>query len=160
MTAIGDLFRLLGPWNWVILAVALFVLETVLPGVNLLWFGLAAMVIGAVAIAFADFAPDAAALFTWQWQLVSFAVLAVATVFFVRRYASPAAGPSDEPGLNTRSLRYVGRVFTVAEPIVDGRGKVRVGDGLWLVEGPDVPAGTRVKVVGVNATVLIVEPIA
>lgn len=160
MTGISDLLWNLGPWNWVILAVALFVLETVLPGVNLLWFGLAAMIIGAVAIAFADFSPEAAALFTWQWQLVAFALLAIATVFFVRRYASSAAGPSDEPGLNTRALRYVGRVFTVAEPIVDGRGKVRVGDGLWLAEGPDMPAGTRVKVVGVSATVLIVESVA
>jgi membrane protein implicated in regulation of membrane protease activity len=118
------------------------------------------MIIGVVAIALADVAPEAAAHFTWQLQLVSFSVLAIATVFLVRRYAGRASAPSDEPGLNTRSLRYVGRVFTVAEPIVDGRGKVRVGDGLWLAEGPDLPAGTRVKVVGVNATVLIVEPVA
>ena len=140
-----------------ILGVALFVMETLLPGVYLLWFGLAAMIIGAVALAFANFAPEAAELFTWQLQLVAFAVLSMAAVLFVRRYSSPELDPSDEPGLNTRALRYVGRTFSVVEPIVDGRGKVQVGDSLWQAEGPDLPAGTKVKVVGVNATVLIVE---
>lgn len=157
MAGLADFFGSLGPWNWVILGVALFVMETLLPGVYLLWFGLAAMIIGAVALAFANFAPEAAELFTWQLQLVAFAVLSMAAVLFVRRYSSPELDPSDEPGLNTRALRYVGRTFSVVEPIVDGRGKVQVGDSLWQAEGPDLPAGTKVKVVGVNATVLIVE---
>lgn len=157
MTGINDIFWNLGPWNWLILAVALIVLETVIPGVSLLWFGLAAIVVGAVAFALARFAPEAAAIFDWKLQLIAFALLALAAVFWVRRYAGPSAEPSDEPGLNTRALRYVGRTFTVVEPIVDGRGKVQIGDSLWLVEGADAPAGTRVKVVGVNATVLMVE---
>lgn len=148
----------LGPWNWVILAVALFVLETMLPGVNLLWFGLAAVIVGAAAVLLVSLAPEAAPYFTWQIQLVSFAVLSVLTVFIVRRYSNPFV-EINEPGLNTRALRYVGRIFTVVEPIVDGRGKVQVGDSLWQVEGPDTPVGTRVKVVGINATVLIVQPV-
>lgn len=157
MTGMTDFFWSMGPWNWVILAVALIILEMMIPGVSLLWFGLAAIIIGAVTLALASFAPEAAAHFTWELQLICFAVLAVATVLLIRRYSGPAADPSDEPGLNTRALRYVGRVFTVVDPIIDGRGKIQVGDSLWQAEGSDMPAGTRVKVVGVNATVLIVE---
>lgn len=160
MNGMTDFFWNMGSWNWVILAVALFILEMVIPGISLLWFGVAALIIGGVTLALTSFAPGIAAGFTWELQLVSFAVLAVATVFLIRRFSGPTADPSDEPGLNTRALRYVGRVFTVVDPIVDGRGKIQVGDSLWQAEGVDMPAGTRVKVIGVNATVLIVERVS
>jgi len=39
-------------------------------------------------------------------------------------------------------------------PIVDGRGRLKVDDTMWLVEGPDLPAGTRVQVTGVDNTLL------
>lgn len=157
MIGMTDFFWTMGPWNWVILAVALFILEVIIPGISLLWFGVAALIIGGVTLALTSFAPEIATGFTWELQLIGFVVLSIVTVFAIRRYSGPEADPSDEPSLNTRALRYVGRTFTVVDPIVDGRGKVQVGDSLWLAEGADMPAGTRVKVVGVNATVLIVE---
>ncbi|MEO0810690.1 MAG: NfeD family protein [Pseudomonadota bacterium] len=43
--------------------------------------------------------------------------------------------------------------------MVGGRGRARVADGLWSVEGPDTPAGVKVKIVGVKGTVLLVEEI-
>jgi len=147
----------MGPWNWVILAVVLLILEVIIPGISLLWFGVAALIIGGVTLALSSFAPEIAAGFSWELQLICFAVLSVATVFLIRRYSGPSVDPSDEPSLNTRALRYVGRTFTVVDPIVGGRGKIQVGDSLWQAEGADMPAGTKVKVVGVNATVLIVE---
>lgn len=137
-----------GAWNWLFLAVALFGLEAVVPGVHFVWFGLAAMLVGIAGLATG---------FAWQWQLVAFAVLSVASVFVARRYARTDAAPSDLPDLNVRGAQYVGRMVTVEEPIRDGRGKVRVGDTLWQAEGADAPAGTRVKVTGVRNTVLVVE---
>ena len=138
----------LGPWNWFILAVILFALETVIPGVHFLWFGVAAVLVGLLALA-TDLA--------WQWQLIAFAVIAVATVFLVRRYARPDATLSDLPDLNVRGAQYIGRTVTVEEPIRSGRGKVRVGDTVWQAEGPDSAAGSRVRVTSVNGTVLVVE---
>ena len=44
----------------------------------------------------------------------------------------------------------------MVEPINRGRGKVQVGDTVWTAEGPDMPAGARAKVTGVNGTVLVV----
>jgi membrane protein implicated in regulation of membrane protease activity len=138
----------LGPWNWLILAVVLFALETVIPGVHFLWFGVAAVLVALLALA-TDI--------TWQWQLIVFALIAVATVFLVRRYARPDSSRSDLPDLNVRGAQYIGRTVTVEEPIRSGRGKVRVGDTVWQAEGPDAPAGVRVKVKSVNGTVLVVE---
>ena len=140
----------LGPWNWIILAVLLLVLETVVPGVHFVWFGLAAGIVGALALAVG---PE----FTWQWQMIAYALVAVATVFLVRRTARADASSSDAPDLNVRGRQYVGRILCVEEPIVGGRGKVRVGDTLWPAQGPDAPKGASVKVTGTNGTVLVVE---
>ena len=138
----------LGAWNWLILAALLFGLETILSGVHFVWFGLAALLVGALALLFG---------IAWPAQLIAFAIFSVASVFLARKYARSGAASSDEPDLNQRGAQYVGRVVTVEEPIRGGRGKVRVGDTLWLAEGPETPAGSRVKVRGSNGTVLVVE---
>lgn len=148
MTQVYDFLFGLGPWNWLILAILLFCLETVIPGVHFLWFGVAAVAVGLVAFAIP---------MPWPWQLVLFALAAIATVFFVRRYARADVSSSDEPMLNERGQQYTGRVVTVEEPLLGGRGKVRVGDTLWQAEGPDAGAGERVRIVGSNGTVLRVE---
>jgi len=147
--SIVDFLWNLGPWNWFILAVILFLLETIVPGVHFIWFGLAAFIVGALSF-FVDI--------TWQLQLVIFAAIACVTVFFMRRYAAPDMHSTDEPDLNIRAAQYIGREVLVEEAITGGRGKVRVGDTLWSAQGSDAPKGARVKVTGTSGTVLIVEP--
>ena len=73
-------------------------------------------------------------------------------------WAHPEISKSDEPDLNARARQLIGRVVVVESTIENGRGKVRVGDTLWPVEGPDCPTGTSVRVVRVNGLMLIVEP--
>jgi inner membrane protein len=143
-----DFLASLGAWNWFIVAVILFVLETIVPGVHFIWFGLAAAIVGILGLA-VDIA--------WEWQLILFAVVSCITVFMARRFASPSVSRSDEPDLNVRAAQYVGRVVTVEEPIAGGRGKVRVGDTVWSVQGSDAPRGARVRVTGTNGCVLLVE---
>lgn len=137
-----------GAWNWLFLAVTLFALEAIVPGVHLLWFGVAAILTGFVSLALE---------FTWPWQVGLFALLSVATMFLTRHYVGAGVGPSDIPGLNQRGSEYVGRVVPVEEPIRGGRGKVRVGDTVWIAEGPEAPTGSRVRVKGMSGTVLLVE---
>jgi membrane protein implicated in regulation of membrane protease activity len=72
-------------------------------------------------------------------------------------FARAAVSGSDQPQLNVRGAQYIGREATVAEAIVNGRGKIRVGDTLWLAEGPDCDTGTQVKVTGTRGTLLLVE---
>jgi membrane protein implicated in regulation of membrane protease activity len=138
----------LGPWNWLILALLLYGLETIVPGVHFVWFGTAAIVVGLIVFATG---------IAWPWQLVIFAVIAIGTVFAVRKFARSDAQVSDLPDLNIRGAQYIGREFVVAEPIKGGRGRIRVGDTLWQAEGEDAPEGTRVRVKSVNDAVLVVE---
>lgn len=159
MDALLNLLGKLGAWNWVIFALLLLSLETVVPGVHFLWFGLAAFAIGVSVIALGVLSPEYADAFVWQLQLIAFALVSMVTVFFVRRIASGNdVEASDAPSLNVRAAQYIGRVTTVAVPIKDGRGKVKIGDSLWQAEGSDADVGARVRVTGVNGTVLVVEP--
>lgn len=148
MQAITDFLHTLGPWNWLIVAGIFLALEVAIPGVYLLWFGLAALIVGAVA-----FASDMA----WQGQLILFAVTSVILLFIVRRFLGTGRALTDSPDLNVRGAQYVGRVFTVEEAITNGRGKIRAGDTVWLAKGPDLPQGTQVRVKGVDGTMLVVE---
>jgi hypothetical protein len=148
MQGLYALFVGFGPWNWFILAVLLLILETMIPGVHFLWFGLAAVVVGFLGLATG---------FAWQWQVLAFGLISVLTVFWVRKYARPDVTISDLPDLNVRGQQYIGRSLVVEQAIQNGRGKVRLGDSIWAVEGPDAPAGARVTVTGARGTVLVVE---
>jgi membrane protein implicated in regulation of membrane protease activity len=149
MQTIWPLLVSLGAWNWLILAVLLLALEIVSPGVHFLWFGLAAAVVGVIALALG---------ISWEWQVLAFVLLSVVVLFSVRRFVRPDVALSDLPDLNVRGQQYVGRAVVVEQAIENGRGKVRVGDTLWSAEGPDTPAGTRVTVTGTRGTVLVVKP--
>ncbi len=148
-TLINALYDL-GPWAWFILAVVLFALEVMLPGLHFIWFGAAAGMVGVLTLATG---------MPWSWQLIAFAVISAATVYWMRRYTRRDSVASDEPALNVRGQQYVGRTVMVEDAIREGRGKVRVGDTLWAAEGPDAAAGTTVKVKGTNGIVLIVAPV-
>ncbi|MGQ0675730.1 MAG: NfeD family protein [Rhodospirillales bacterium] len=136
-------------WHWWILAGVLMVAELLVPGVFLLWLGIAAGVTGLVALA----APG----LWWQAQAILFAGLSVASVWGWREYQRRHPTETDRPTLNRRAEQYVGRRLTLDQPIVNGRGHVRVDDSTWRVEGADLPAGTPVVVTGAQGTVLKVE---
>ena len=144
---------LLGPiefWHWWALGVVLVVVEAFAPGFVFGWLGGAAGLTGVVLFV--------APWLGWQGQLLAFAGFAIASVlawvWYVRRFPRP--GPDNT--LNRRGAQHVGRRCVVVEPIENGRGRIRVGDGTWAAAGPDAPAGARVRVVGVDGTVLVVEP--
>jgi hypothetical protein len=151
-----EFFVNLGFWTWVLLGLLLMALETMVPGVHFLWFGLSAVIVGALALVAG--AAGLGEIFTWPWQLVVFSIISVATVFWMRSYSSAKDAVSDLPDLNVRGAQYVGRVVVVEDAIASGRGRVRVGDTLWPAQGADAAKGAQVKVTGVNGTVLVVEP--
>ena len=132
MTSLSEMLAGLGNWNWFIVAVVLFVLEMIVPGVHFLWFGLAAVIVGGIALATG---------IAWQWQLIAFALIAIVTVFLVRRFADPKSVSSDEPDLNVRGAQYIGRSFIVAKALTEGRGKISDCETIWNSEGEEAPAG-------------------
>jgi len=93
----------------------------------------------------------------WEWQALAFAVLSVLSVVLLRRYLKARPIETDQPLLNRRGHQYVGRTFTLDDPVVNGVGKIRVDDSTWKVEGADCPAGSQVQVTGVDGVVLRIE---
>jgi len=136
-------------WHWWIFAGVLLILELTTPIFVFLWLGFAAAAVGFLLLVFPSLAIEA--------QLVLFGVLSIIAVFAWRRYRETHPPPSDQPLLNQRGQQYAGRVFTLDHPIVNGVGKVVVDDSTWRVKGPDLPAGTHVRVVGVDGVVFVVE---
>lgn len=92
----------------------------------------------------------------WLYGLAGFACF-LFDVLIDLGMARTRMATSDQPDLNRRSDQLVGRVFDLAEPIEGGRGKVRVGDTLWVVSGLEASRGVRVKVVRASGMLLHVE---
>lgn len=142
----------LGAWNWIVLGAVLLGLEVFAPGVYLLWIGIAALLTGALSFQIGE-----AAWWGWPAQVIVFLVLSLASVIVGRYAFGSDKGESDQPLLNQRERQLIGQVSTLEEPIRDGHGRVRLGDTLWLATGPDLAAGTRVRVTGADGTTLKVE---
>ncbi|MGN6305305.1 MAG: NfeD family protein [Mesorhizobium sp.] len=150
------IFAELGPWNWMVLGFILLVLEIAVPGVFLLWIGIAALIIGAASLALWD-----AGFWIWQVQVVAFLALSLVSAYVGKQIVGRRQDQSDQPLLNRRGEQMIGRTATLVEPIREGRGRIQLGDTLWRVSGPDLPAGTRVRVTGATDTdlELRVEPV-
>lgn len=135
----------LGAWNWMILAAVLFALELTAPGMFFMWFGMAA-----AATALIVFRYDV----SWQWQLIWFCGLSLASVLMAAKYLRKHPLESERPLLNERAAQLIGQTFDLLDPIVNGRGSVKIGDSIWRVEGPELPKGARITVVGADGTLL------
>lgn len=136
-------------WAWLLVGVILATAELAVPGAFLIWIAAAAVLTGVAALVLG--VPLGA-------QLLLFALFSVASVMLGRRFAGNA--PVADPMLNDRAARLVGETVVVVEAIHDGRGRVKVGDGVWPARGPDADAGARVRVTGSDGTCLRVEPVA
>ncbi|RUM97490.1 NfeD family protein [Pseudaminobacter arsenicus] len=148
------IFLELGPWNWMVLGFALLALEILVPGVFLLWIGIAALITSAISLMLWD-----ASAWVWQVQVLVFLLLSLVSAYLGNRLMGGRNGQSDQPLLNRRSEQLIGRTATLTEPIREGRGRIQLGDTLWLVSGPDLPTGTRVRVASVQGSELVVEPV-
>ena len=136
-------------WDWLAFGTVLLILEVFGAGGYLLWIGLAAAAVGLLTYLLPDL--------PWAWQFFAFALLSLLTAVFWWRRQRSAAKPSDVPGLNRRGSEFLGRTFVLHEANVGGRGKIKAGDTLWLVTGPELPAGREVRVTGQDGVLLKVE---
>lgn len=138
-------------WIWLILGLALAVLEMLVPGVYLIWLAAAAIVIAA--ITFVSGPPLAV-------QVIAFVSLALVFAFSAKRWLRERPIESTDPLLNNRGGRLVGETALVTAAIESGSGRVRVGDSEWIARGPDAATGERVRITGNSGAELLVEPIA
>lgn len=139
-------------WHWFALAVLLVIVD-VATGANFLflWGGIAAAFVGVLLLVMPQMA--------WEYQLMIFGLGVMSSIlvwlFFLRKHRQL----SDQPKLNLRNEQYIDRIFNLDEAIVNGRGKIRVGDTWWKVKGADLPKGTKIKVVAVDGVILVVEKV-
>ena len=136
-------------WHWLILAGLLLILELTAPAFFFLWLGIAAAAVGLILMVFPSIGIET--------QLVLFAIASIVSVLAWRKYRESHPLITDQPNLNRRGHQYIGRVFSLDEAITNGVGKVTVDDSTWKVKGPDLPAGTHIKVTGVEGVVFKVE---
>ena len=135
-------------WEWAIAALLIALSELMAPGYYLIWIALGAAVTAAAA-SLVDL--------SLENQLVIFiaasAVCCLGGFFVYRRLTAAPDGT-----LNQRDRSMLGQRGVVAVDIVNGSGKVRLGDSVWLAEGPDLAAGAPVVVMSVRGTCVIVQP--
>lgn len=134
---------------WLTVGVVMCIAEMVVPGVFLMWIGIAALLTGLAAFLL----PIGTGI-----QMLVFAIFAIASVYFGRRWSGSKVIPSEDPLLNDRLSRLVGQNATLVDPIIDGTGRAQVGDSVWNVRGHDAPAGTRMRITGADGLTLLVEP--
>jgi inner membrane protein len=137
-------------WHWWALAAVLLVFEVALPGVVFLFLAIGAAAAGVVLLV--------VPFTSLEFQLLVFAVFAAASALMLRPLFRRLQTRSDGAALNARGRSMVGRTIVLDQPILGGRGRVKLADGSWIVTGPDMAAGSRVRVAAVNGTELRVEP--
>ena len=143
----------LGPWAWIIGGLVLLIGEIFAPGIFLVWFGIAALIIGSLTLLpFTD-----VSWWPWQAQIVTFGALSLLLVVMGRNIFSKDVEEDEASHINDPLSRFIGREAVLDEAIESGVGRVKLGDTTWRVQGPDMPAGTRVRVTGKNESALLVE---
>ncbi|HET9459060.1 MAG TPA: NfeD family protein [Sphingomicrobium sp.] len=135
-------------WLWMIGGVILLTAEIMLPGVFLVWIGIAAIVTGLFALLFG---------IGIAGQLGLFALYAVLAVLVGRRVYGVAGEAASDALLNDRAAQLIGRRVMVVQPVDEDSGRVRVGDSEWSARGGPAEPGDRVRVTGVEGNCLIVE---
>jgi inner membrane protein len=136
-------------WHWWVFAAALISIEIFAPSTVFLWPAVAATIVGFALLALEGMG--------WQYQALLFAALSVISIVAWRAYARTQPLESDDPTLNRRAEKHVGRSVTLKDPIVDGRGRITMDGIAWTVEGEDMEAGCGIKVVGADGAILKVE---
>jgi len=148
VSLIESLVASLGPWSWFVLGLILLGLEILAPGTIFLWFGLSALVVGVVALVFD---------LPWQVYVALFLALSLTSLLVGRRLMLKMASEKGDPGLNQRGSRYIGREFTLTVPLSEGAGNLSIDDTIWRITGPDLPAGTKVRVDSIEGARLVVS---
>lgn len=134
-------------WIWLAIGVVLLIGEVLIPGVFLLWIGLAGLATGFVVAVASDI--------SFEVQGMLFAIFSIVLVVVGRNIMKNTPEESAEaPNLNKKGAAMVGKKYVLASAIVNGEGRVAVGDTVWAATGQDMPEGTRVIVDEVDGTKL------
>lgn len=92
----------------------------------------------------------------WPYQLLIFSVTgiigSVSWWTYLLRYPTATK-------LRQQLGSYENRVFTLDEPIIHGKGVLPIDDMIWLITGPDLPIGTKVRIISIKNSILRVHKV-
>lgn len=138
-------------WYWWVFAVVLLVIELSTGSTYFLWPAVAGLLVGLISVT-----PMGA---FWQVQWLAFATLTIILFVWtpapVRRWLYRTR--SDRPLLNEGLAQKIGQRGVVDETFVNGAGKIRLGDTLWLAQsewGENLEAGSPVEVTAASSVSL------
>ena len=139
-------------WNWWVFALVMIIVEVLVAGTFFLCMGISAALVGLVLFLFPGLG--------WEMQLSLFAFFSVISIIISRIWLAKHARAGSPSTLNRRGSQYIGREFTLTEPLVNGIGRLNVDDTIWRISGPDLESGAQVIVDGMEGTILQVKPLS
>lgn len=155
MDAIVGFFGGLTVWHWVGLGIVLMTIEVAVGTFDLLWVSVGAF----LTALFALIVPLPVG--GWQGQMVFFGIVAIAFVISGRTmFKGLRTRTSSHPHLNDRLASMVGEHGEAATNFDQQRGKVRVGDTVWLAMQSDntvIVEGDQIVITGAEAGLLKVR---
>ena len=146
----NGLFDDLQFWHWWVFAIVLVILEVFSPAAFFMWMGIAAGAPGLALLVLPEM--------SWQLQFILFSVASIVAILVGRTFFSRKSANTDDPTLSQLEHELTGKTYEVEKAIINGSGRVKVGESTWKAQGPDCEAGASVRVVGVKGAVLLVEP--
>jgi membrane protein implicated in regulation of membrane protease activity len=138
---------MLAYWHWVVLGLGMVALEVMIPGAFFIWIGIAALILGGITFLLP---------LSVTAQLLLFGVVALLITVLGRKIIRLQVNGGPPATINCRGQQFVGQTIVLDVPIVNNRAHVTVADSKWRIQGPDLPAGAVVKVVGIDGNMLIV----
>jgi len=137
-------------WHWWLFAIALIIVEVFSAGAFFIWMGVAAILTGFVLLVMPEM--------SWQIQFILFSILSIVAILVGRSFFNRKEINTEDPTLSSQETSLIGKTFAVEQAIINGSGRVKVGESTWKANGPDCNVGSSVKVVAIDGAELIVEP--
>ncbi|MBK5008691.1 NfeD family protein [Pseudomonas sp. S60] len=134
-------------WIWLVFGIALILLELVLPTFFILWFGIGAVLVSLIALAFPDLQLDMQGLL---WVVLSSATTALWFKVFRRK----------QPDVRWTAASVIGEVGLLTAAVSEfHKGRVRfqkpiLGNEEWVcIADSDILAGERVRLTAIEGNI-------
>ena len=92
------------------------------------------------------------------WFLIFAAT--VFALYFWRQYMAKQRELNSPLASHRSGHSHIGQVVVLEQGLQNGSGRIRLGNREWAIRGPNLPAGAKARVTGVDGTVLLVDRVA
>ena len=141
------LFENLNYMHWLVIGLVLIIIELFVWSVFLLWIGASAITVSIIFYLIPEI--------SGPLQLIIFLILASSATYLSKRYY-PVKTVDDQ--INDKAKKHIGKECII-ESIENGVTKVKIGESLWFAKGSNLSAGQTVKIIDVESSTFIIEPL-